>query len=143
MADVLTGEGGGDVLAMDDPARGTVRRAVLRDDRPERVLVMTEMGGLPARGWIADRFLDDALTLTDRAVLLAGRAPGTVDAGAIVCACYRVGAKTIGNAIAAGAATLEAVGAATNAGTNCGSCRPEIAALLAAQRSKEPAHAAA
>jgi assimilatory nitrate reductase catalytic subunit len=143
MADVLTGERGGDVLAMDDPARGTVRRAVLQDDRPDRVLVMTEMGGLPARGWIADRFLDDALTLTDRAVLLAGRAPGSVDAGAIVCACYRVGAKTIGNVIAGGAATLEAVGAATNAGTNCGSCRPEIAALLAAQRSKEPAHAAA
>jgi assimilatory nitrate reductase catalytic subunit len=143
MADVSMGEGGGDVLTMDDPARGTVRRAVLRDDRPERVLVMTEMGGLPARGWIADRFLDDALTLTDRAVLLAGRAPGSVDAGAIVCACYRVGAKTIGNVIAAGACTLEAVCAATSAGTNCGSCRPEIAALLAARRSEESAHAAA
>ena len=130
----------GEVLAMDDPARGTLRRAALDGDRVDRVLVMAEMGGLPARGWIADRFLDDALALTDRAALLAGRAAGTVDAGAIVCACYRVGAKTIGRAIEAGAVTLEAVTDATRAGGNCGSCRPEIARLLQTLV-KEPADA--
>jgi assimilatory nitrate reductase catalytic subunit len=27
--------------------------------------------------------------------------------------------------------TVEAIGRALNAGTNCGSCRPEIAALIA------------
>jgi assimilatory nitrate reductase catalytic subunit len=44
-----------------------------------------------------------------------------------------VGARTIQSAIAGGAASVEAVGAVTGAGSNCGSCRPEIARLIAAQ----------
>jgi assimilatory nitrate reductase catalytic subunit len=140
VARALMADMAGDVLTLDDKTRGTLRRAVLRDDRPERVLVITQMGGLPARGWIADRFLDDALNLTDRAALLAGRAPGTVDVGAIVCACFRVGAKTIATVAAAGSNTVDLVGQATGAGTNCGSCRPEIVRLLQAVVAKEPAH---
>jgi assimilatory nitrate reductase catalytic subunit len=42
-----------------------------------------------------------------------------------------VGRNQIAAAIAAGACTTDAVGAITRAGTNCGACRPEIAALLA------------
>ena len=43
-------------------------------------------------------------------------------------------------AIAKGCATVEAVGQATKAGTNCGSCKPEIGALLAAHETEmEPA----
>jgi assimilatory nitrate reductase catalytic subunit len=131
-----------EVLAMDDPARGTLRRAVLRDGRPDQVLVMTEMGGLPARGWIADRFLDDALSTADRAALLAGRAAGARDEGAIVCACFKVGVRRLEAAMAEGAAGVEALGAATGAGTNCGSCRPELARLIRQSRSEEDRHAA-
>ncbi|MEM1300602.1 MAG: (2Fe-2S)-binding protein, partial [Pseudomonadota bacterium] len=64
--------------------------------------------------------------------LLAGR-PGAdqPDPGAIVCACFNVGANTIGQAVAErGLMTVEAIGEATGAGTNCGSCRPELAAFL-------------
>ncbi|MFN3514483.1 MAG: molybdopterin-dependent oxidoreductase [Phenylobacterium sp.] len=130
----------GEILAMDDPALGTLRRAVLANGRPERVLVMSEMGGLPMRGWIADRFLDEALSLADRAALLAGRA-GARDDGAIVCACFKVGLRRLEAALGDGAASLEALGAATGAGTNCGSCRPELARLLK-DHAKEDAHAA-
>jgi assimilatory nitrate reductase catalytic subunit len=42
-------------------------------------------------------------------------------------------------AIADGAMTLDAVGAATQAGTSCGSCRPEIRALLRAARPRRAA----
>ncbi len=132
----------GEVLAMDDPARGTVRRAILRDGRPERVLVLTEMGGLPVRGWIADRFLDEALSLADRAALLAGRAPGARDDGAIVCACFKVGAHRLAAEVGQGARTLEALGEATGAGTNCGSCRPELARLIRQAAEPENRHAA-
>jgi assimilatory nitrate reductase catalytic subunit len=92
--------------------------------------VMTVMGALPARGWIADRFLDDALALADRVALLAGRSAATVDVGGMVCACMKVGSYAIDNAIAEGCATVEAIGETTGAGTNCGSCRPEIARML-------------
>jgi assimilatory nitrate reductase catalytic subunit len=43
-----------------------------------------------------------------------------------------VGAKVVQAAIADGAGNPDAVGAVTGAGTNCGSCRPEIARMIAA-----------
>ena len=64
--------------------------------------------------------------------LLAGH-PGTgvPDTGAIICACFNVGVTTITRAIAEqGLLTVEALGAALKAGTNCGSCRPEIKTLI-------------
>ena len=93
-------------------------------------------------------FGEKTLSAEARASLLHGWAPGArVDTGPQVCACLRVGAKTIAAAITAGACTVDAVGAATSAGTNCGSCRPEIARMLAAAptpegRVEEKRHAA-
>ncbi len=71
-----------------------------------------------------------------RATLLFGRPPGPViDKGPMVCACLKVPARTIDQAIEAGARSIEAIGAATGAGTNCGSCRPEVARRLTALQS--------
>ena len=52
------------------------------------------------------------------------------------------GRAQIEAAVAAGAGTVDAIGAATGAGTNCGSCRPEITRLIAAnfkERAKDAA----
>ena len=49
----------------------------------------------------------------------------------IVCVCKFVNDGAVRAARDAGAATVEAIGAATGAGTCCGSCRPTIAAILA------------
>jgi assimilatory nitrate reductase catalytic subunit len=54
-----------------------------------------------------------------------------VDPGQTICACMNVGINTVRDAISAGAATVDAIGRATCAGTNCGSCKPELSALLA------------
>lgn len=63
---------------------------------------------------------------------LAGRSSvDQPDPGPTVCACMNVGINTIQRAVAAGADTVEALGQATCAGTNCGSCKPELAALIA------------
>jgi assimilatory nitrate reductase catalytic subunit len=68
----------------------------------------------------------------DRALLLSGRGgAGAFDEGELVCACFGVGRKRIGAEIVSrGLGTVEAVGAHLKAGTNCGSCRPEIRALI-------------
>ena len=62
---------------------------------------------------------------------LAGR-PGAdrPDPGATVCSCYTVGVNTLRAAVAGGADTVEKLGRATCAGTNCGSCKPELQALI-------------
>ncbi|WP_299610404.1 nitrate reductase [uncultured Tateyamaria sp.] len=62
---------------------------------------------------------------------LAGRAAGTkADPGPTVCACMSVGLNDIKRAIAEGATNVDALGTCTGAGTNCGACKPELAALL-------------
>ncbi|MBQ1202209.1 MAG: (2Fe-2S)-binding protein, partial [Loktanella sp.] len=66
------------------------------------------------------------------AALLAGRpGAGMTDAGPTVCACFNIGLHTITAAVAAqNLSSVVQIGAALHAGTNCGSCRPELAALL-------------
>ncbi|WP_416369549.1 molybdopterin-dependent oxidoreductase [Tritonibacter mobilis] len=62
------------------------------------------------------------------------------DPGPVLCSCFGIGINTIVEAIESGQVmTVDAVGAALGAGTNCGSCRPEIAALLDSVRPREPA----
>ena len=52
-----------------------------------------------------------------------------------MCACFDVGMKTILEAIGSqDLVTVEAVGAALSAGTNCGSCRPAIQRLIGETR---------
>ncbi|WP_420962934.1 molybdopterin-dependent oxidoreductase [Brucella sp. IR073] len=67
--------------------------------------------------------------------ILAGR-PGAdqPDIGAIVCSCFSVGINQITAAIDGGCGSVEAIGAALKAGTNCGSCRAEIRAILDTRR---------
>ncbi|MEW5687926.1 MAG: molybdopterin-dependent oxidoreductase [Pseudomonadota bacterium] len=131
---------GGDVLRFEDPATGAVRAAWLDGDRLDRVIFFTTAGRLPPRDWLAELFAVQALSAADRAALLIGRAPGRqVDTGPTVCACRNVRASRIETAIAGGCASVDAVGEATGAGTSCGSCRPEIARMIAA---REVRHAA-
>ena len=85
--------------------------------------------------WDAVKALFEAEAVGDdaRRVLLSGRsADGLVSAGPIVCACFSVGLATIRDAIQSGAATnVEAIGQALRAGTNCGSCLPELKRIVA------------
>jgi len=67
----------------------------------------------------------------ERRFALAGRALAAGDsASPLVCACFAVRRDAIEAAIAAGAASVDAVGRETRAGTNCGSCRAEIRQLV-------------
>ncbi|HIC0038207.1 TPA: (2Fe-2S)-binding protein, partial [Klebsiella variicola] len=72
--------------------------------------------------------------------LLSGR-PGAAVAprGRIVCSCFGVGERSINEAIASGCASVGALGGKLKCGTNCGSCVPELNALLAAQRTRTQA----
>ena len=76
--------------------------------------------------------LDERIAPEARLRLLAGR-PGAEarDRGPTVCTCFDVGRNEILEAAADhGCATVAAIGARLKAGTNCSSCREEIAKLL-------------
>ena len=67
-----------------------------------------------------------------RHALLGANAPGNqAQAGRTVCSCFSVGENSIRAAIADGCASAAALGEKLRCGTNCGSCVPELKALLA------------
>jgi len=145
---VLTKGLAGELVTYEDAATGARRDAWLDEGRLVAVLYVTLTGRLPPRDWLGELFAEPVLTAEARSALLFGRPPGApVDRGALVCACLKVGARAVQAAIGAGAANPDAVGAATGAGTNCGSCRPEIARMIAASLTtppvKETAHVVA
>ena len=134
----LAGEGAIDVdsllpqgerLEAADPARGMRRIAVRGPDGSlEAALFLTRSGELPPREWVASRLGDGEASPAE---LLAGRPSQPLpNRGPVVCVCHGVGVNEIVEAAEAGAGTVAAIGEATCAGTNCGSCRPAIARLL-------------
>src|ERR1700694_2221707 len=77
-------------------------------------------------------FAADALSEDQRRMLLSGKSvDGLASAGAIVCACFGVGRTTILAASAGGAQSAAEIGVQLKAGTNCGSCIPEMKRLIA------------
>jgi assimilatory nitrate reductase catalytic subunit len=73
-------------------------------------------------------------------MLLSGKSiDGLASAGPIVCACFGVGRTTICDAIAAGAGSAAEIGVQLKAGTNCGSCIPELKRLIARAGAVAPA----
>ncbi|MEO5706089.1 MAG: nitrate reductase [Alteraurantiacibacter sp.] len=120
----------GTVSEVRDPARGMQRLAVSAADGTLHALAyVTRNGVLPPRDWLVRQFAAGQAGLAE---LLAGRpAEAQPDRGAQVCVCHDVGETAVRAAICAGAETVAAVGQATCAGTNCGSCRPLIARLIA------------
>lgn len=130
----------GDTADYRDDARGVYRAAHLVNDRIENCLFIGPAES--AIGWdaVVAMFAADTLSEAQQRMLLSGySADGMASAGPTVCACFGVGRDTICGAIEAGATTPAKIGAALKAGTNCGSCIPELKRLIA-QHATPPLH---
>jgi assimilatory nitrate reductase catalytic subunit len=128
----LKAHGSDDIAEYSDVGGGIYRAASFAGERIQSCLFVGP--GHDAGDWnvVKELFAADTLSDDQRRWLLSGRAvEGTASAGPIVCACFGVGRNAICDAIAAGARTPAAVGAALKAGTNCGSCIPEMKRLIA------------
>jgi assimilatory nitrate reductase catalytic subunit len=131
---------GHDRLVFEDLRSGLFRSAALENGRLKSVLYVSPGPTLPGLEWLKSQFARAAIPAAERRSLLAGRAlAGEADGGAIVCVCFQVGRKRIERAIRAGATSCEAIGSELRAGTNCGSCVPELRRLIAAAKLPSPA----
>jgi assimilatory nitrate reductase catalytic subunit len=125
--------GNAEVVGLHDAATGTHRIAAFAGERLVGALWVSRGPVAVARGWAAAQLAATFAEPRARLAVLAGRpGAGERDKGPIVCACLEVGRNDIAACLGAGARTIAAVGTATGAGTNCGSCRPEIGRLIAA-----------
>jgi len=123
---------GSDLAEYRDPGGGIYRAASFADERIETCLFIGPAHD--AGDWDVVKSLFAAETLGDeqRRMLLSGRsADGLASTGPVVCACFGVGRTTICDTIVAGAGTAAEIGAQLKAGTNCGSCIPELKQLIA------------
>ncbi|MEE8429602.1 MAG: molybdopterin-dependent oxidoreductase, partial [Gammaproteobacteria bacterium] len=115
-----------------DPASKRYRGARLVEGHLESCIFIGSDCQLPAREWLAQLFNQESLNDKERMSLLTAQAPqGHSDTGPTVCACFNVGRNTILNTIRThGCNTAEAIGHRLQAGTDCGSCLPELNELL-------------
>ncbi len=119
-------------LEYQDSGSGVYRAALITAEGLHSVICISRQNKLPDRDWLAGLFGKSTLTPQERKALLTGMPPlGEPDVGAVVCACFNVGEKTIQVAIKQqGLKTVQEVGRCLKAGTNCGSCIPEIKAFF-------------
>jgi assimilatory nitrate reductase catalytic subunit len=117
-----------------DPARGTFRYASVVGRRLDACLfIARKPAALPSRDALA-ALLGTRIEPETRMYVLAGGTPGAAAqnaAGRTICACFGVGLNTLHDTITSRRLTdVAAIGAILRAGTNCGSCIPELKAIL-------------
>jgi assimilatory nitrate reductase catalytic subunit len=114
-----------------DPARGTFRYASMAATRLDACLFIAKTKlALPSRDTLAV-LLGTRIEPDARASVLAGSSAMSNPDGPTICACFGVGLNTLHETIASKRLTsVAAIGAALRAGTNCGSCIPELKAIL-------------
>jgi assimilatory nitrate reductase catalytic subunit len=125
-----------------DEQRGTYRAAGIADGRLAFCLFVGPVAQRPkwdgAKALLAAELLEER----QRRLLLSGQsADGMADTGPTICACFGVGLNTIRNTLASGlAADVASIGTALRAGTNCGSCLPELKKIVAQQETRHGSH---
>ncbi|HKS18150.1 MAG TPA: molybdopterin-dependent oxidoreductase [Bradyrhizobium sp.] len=130
---------GDDLAEYRDFGGGVYRGASFAGGRMEKCLFIGPAHDAGDWNVVKDLFAADALSDEQRRVLLSGKSSdGLASTGPVVCACFGVGRNTICDSIAAGASSAAEIGAKLKAGTNCGSCLPELKRLIAQAEGSDP-----
>lgn len=122
----------GEWLDFVDAKVGQYRAAQIKRNKLDGVVFISPNQDLPARSWLSRLFASTNLSDAERYSLLVGQpSQGQKDVGNIVCSCFGVGENTLKEAIRAHHVTsVDEIGHKLNAGTNCGSCIPELKKLF-------------
>ncbi|MFC6487864.1 molybdopterin-dependent oxidoreductase [Nitratireductor sp. GCM10026969] len=124
-----------EIIAYHDERRSDHRMAAFHGGRLLGALYLSPEPVAVSRGFAVEQLGIDHPDTRGRFRVVAGRAGADrPDIGAIVCSCFGVGANQIATAARQGCTSVEAVGRALYAGTNCGSCRAEIRGIVEMNR---------
>ena len=115
-----------------DDSAGIWNEAGFAGDSLEYCAFTTRSGGkLPDPSFLKAALGHSAFPAKERAAILSGLAiEGAAAAGPTICACFSVGQAAIEAAISKGCRDVASIGAALKAGTNCGSCQPELKRII-------------
>lgn len=127
-----------ETLTLYDKAAGRYSQVSFAYSCLTSVLVVSTEPVAASRSWLSS-LLNVPYKSSDRHMILAGlQPPEARAAGELVCSCMMVGELEICSAVKDGFCTISTVGEATSAGTNCGSCRGDIAALIKREVMQKP-----
>ena len=124
-----------------DELRGIYRVAAFVEGRLAGCLFLGRTESAAQWQTVKAAFESEALGELDRRAVLSGRSTKTMtDPGPLICACFGVGLNSIRAALAGGmAVSVEEIGVALRAGTNCGSCLPELKRIVSHERAAQTA----
>ncbi|HEX7792594.1 MAG TPA: molybdopterin-dependent oxidoreductase, partial [Afipia sp.] len=132
------------IAEYEDAAHGVYRAARFFSDALEACLFIGPATDAPEWDAVKAAFAAETISDEQRRMLLSGKsADGAAGDGPIVCTCFGVGRNTICGAIGEGARTAAEIGAKLKAGTNCGSCIPELKRLITQAEAPQPLAASA
>jgi assimilatory nitrate reductase catalytic subunit len=121
-----------DTLRYQDKGQGVTRVAFIDKGRLVGAFFIAPVADAPKWSILAEAWAAETIDRPLRRVILSGkRLDGAADEGPNVCACFGVPQGRILAAIEAGATSAAAIGEKLKAGTNCGSCIPELKRLVA------------
>jgi assimilatory nitrate reductase catalytic subunit len=115
-----------------DAPRGSYRMAAFVDGKFAGCLFVGPAEAAPQWDAVKVMFEGESIGEAQRRAVLSGKSTdGLADPGPVVCACFGVGLNVIRAALADGVAgNVEEIGKALRAGTNCGSCLPELKRIV-------------
>lgn len=130
LSDLLPKEDMANELSFSDSASGAMRRARFRVGRLLDCLIVAEHTQAKDYDWLSSLLADKVDSTVERA-LLSGQPDASLSQGKLICACKKVGEKTIKNAVMSQQINdVPSLCQATQAGTGCGSCIPELQDLI-------------
>ncbi len=120
-----------ETLQYQDEYLGIDRVALLRAGRVLAIVFLgSERGPTPWAG-LLPAWTSEAIGEGHRRMLLSGHlADGCAPRSATVCACFGIAGDVIENILAQPDGSVENVGRLTRAGTNCGSCVPDMRKIM-------------
>ena len=126
-----------EVVSYSEPSRGIYKKLIVRNDRLAGAIVLGDSAIVPsllqtfaAGSTITDNRVDLLFPAATVRVDAVGASPAELPDDARVCDCNDVSKAQIVEAVLSGARSVQAVCDATRASTGCGSCRPEVEAIV-------------
>ena len=119
-----------------DEPRSSYRVAAFINGRLAGAFFIGPADAAPQWDTVKNLFEMETLGGAQRRAVLSGKSTdGLADPGPVICACFGVGLNVIRGAIESGAAAnVDDIGKVLRAGTNCGSCLPELKRIVSHER---------
>lgn len=117
-----------------DVSKRFYKKCIVKDDTLKGAILMGDKNEFPE----FKRLIEEEIELSEkRDELLRGASNAVSLKGKLVCSCSQVGEGNIADAIMGGCTDFKDLCAQTGAGLGCGSCKPEIKALLDKELSRK------